>query len=196
MEVDKIEKLTNYRWLNLFKILFTRNGKQGEWLFASRSQNPEKTKSIAIPDAVIVVPIHINKEGKRSLVITKEYRFPIGSYEYGFPAGLLDPNEGVEESAKRELFEETGLTLTKTLKVSPALFSSAGLTDETAQYLICECEGEPTKMHLQDSEDIETILMDKVAVINLLNSTELKMSAKMWAIIYGFICGLQNDILG
>ena len=43
------------------------------------------------------------------MVIIREYRVPLDGYEYGFPAGLVDNGESLEQAARRELMEETGL---------------------------------------------------------------------------------------
>ena len=51
-----------------------------------------------------------DETGERILV-SREYRMAMAQWIYNFPAGLIDPGETPEESAKRELWEETGLEL-------------------------------------------------------------------------------------
>ena len=59
-----------------------------------------------IADAVDMMII---SEDYNHILIIKEWRTPINNYIYAFPAGLREADEKVVETAKRELFEETGL---------------------------------------------------------------------------------------
>lgn len=43
--------------------------------------------------------------------MNREFRLAVGDWVYNFPAGLIDAGEEPVESAKRELWEETGLEL-------------------------------------------------------------------------------------
>lgn len=180
--ITDVKKVTDERWINLFSAEYTlENGKQGSWLFASRKKNPELGSNPTKADAVVVIPIH--KSGK--LVMTKEFRIPIQNYEYGFPAGLIDDEETIEGCAKRELFEETGLILTKINLISPPVVSSAGLSDESVILVFCECEGTPSSQNLQDVENIETLLVNKLEISALLNSN-IAISAKAWPFIMSY----------
>ena len=59
-------------------------------------------------DAVVIIATDENDE---KILIDREYRLAPGEWVYNFPAGLIDPGETPEVSAKRELMEETGLEL-------------------------------------------------------------------------------------
>lgn len=82
-----------------------------------------------------------NKDHSKML-LNKEFRLGVNSYVYNLTAGLIDPGETPEEAAKRELFEETGLTLTSIIRKLPNAFSSAPVTDDFIPTFICEAEGE------------------------------------------------------
>ena len=69
---------------------------------------------------------------KDRLFLNHEYRYPVGKYVLSVPAGLFDSeNENIFEVAKREIKEETGLEAEEIRLISPLLFSSPGMTDET-----------------------------------------------------------------
>lgn len=151
MKINSVEKITDQHWLNLFNANFTNNkGEEANWIYASRKETPGVTSK---PDAVVIIPI-LKTDKKRKLIITKEFRIPINGYEYGFPAGLIESNEEPIDVACRELKEETGLTLTKALYVGPNSISSAGLSDESIVYVVCECTGEISNKGNEASEDI------------------------------------------
>src|ERR1700693_932511 len=108
MEILKVEKLTNEKWLNLFAAAFRHNGHVGRWVFASRKPDDPYQQS-GRSDAVIIVPVLRDHGLPPRLVLEKEYRVPVGGYVIGFPAGLLEPGEQIEEAVRREMLEETGL---------------------------------------------------------------------------------------
>lgn len=165
------------RWLQLFNIQYSQPNGTGFWSFVSRKKNPSPGDGKPlVADAVVIIPLL--KDGRNRKVVTiKEFRIPLGAYEYGFPAGLYDHNETAEVVAKRELKEETGLKLTKVLYVSPPVVSSAGLSDESVVYVVCECTGEPNTDGNEGTEDIEVNILDSDGIVNLINSNH-NISAK------------------
>jgi len=54
--------------------------------------------------------IAVIKEGKL-LLLLRGSTAPYNPDKYGFPGGMVDENETMEECAVRELFEETGLKI-------------------------------------------------------------------------------------
>lgn len=75
-------------------------------------------------EAVMIVPIIDDH-----LVLIEEYAVGLDSYELGFPKGLIDPGETVNQAADRELKEEAGfgagqLTTLGKLTLAPSYFSS------------------------------------------------------------------------
>lgn len=185
MRIIDYKKLTNLKWLNMFNVLYIdKNGDNKIWQVASRAKEPKcVTGSFAKPDAVIIVPFH---KSKKKLVITKEYRVPLADYEYGFPAGLIDEGETIQEAARRELNEETGLELTRFIKVGPQIFSSAGMTDESISMVYVECDGKPSKDGNEEYEDIEVIFISQKEAVLLCNDSSLKFDAKAWIVLSNF----------
>jgi ADP-ribose pyrophosphatase len=162
-----------------------RKGHTKRWHMVSRGEQPKCiTGKIQHPDAAIIVPYH-RREDK--LVVIKEFRVPVGGYQYGFPAGLLDPGENLAAAAGRELHEETGLDLVRVYRHSPAIFSSAGITDESIAMVFAEVEGMPGTSHNEDSEEIEVFLMDRDAVRDLLQRSGLVFGARAWLVMDAFV---------
>ncbi len=104
-------------------------------LVAVKSDEEARTM---VPDAVSCFVVLRNGDEER-LLLTYEYRYPIGRFLLSPPAGLIDPEdralpEPLLTAAKREIFEETGLIVKDTDEmtvVNPCVFSSPGMTDES-----------------------------------------------------------------
>jgi ADP-ribose pyrophosphatase len=58
------------------------------------------------PGAVVILPLF--EDG--SVLLERQYRYPLDRVFIEFPAGKIDPNEDPLDCAKRELQEETGYT--------------------------------------------------------------------------------------
>lgn len=56
------------------------------------------------PGAVMVIPLL----DRQRVVMERQWRHPLGRSFIEFPAGKIDPGESPLETARRELFEETG----------------------------------------------------------------------------------------
>lgn len=179
-DMYELNKLTNCHWANLYEVRFRHKTEQEKsWIMCSRKERPVRDASRA--DAVVVVP-RIETEAGTRLVVTKEFRVPVWDFEYGFPSGLIDEGETVEQAVSRELKEETGLQLIKINHISTPVYSSAGLTDESCHMVLAEAGGEASDEWLEASEDIEVLFMD-VADIRDLLASDKKVAAKAWGLL-------------
>jgi ADP-ribose pyrophosphatase len=134
-------------------------------------------------DAVVIVPYH---RERHQLVIIREFRVVLGGFQYGFPAGLIDPGESSQRAAERELFEETGLTVVQHLRHSPVVFTSSGLTDESVVMAYVACTGTPTDAGNSSSELIETHFVDPNDATALCSDPTIMLDVKTWLVLSGF----------
>ena len=198
INILQTSKLTDYKWLNLYESTYEKDGRQGKWSFASRKRDANNNR-IDRPNAVVTVPVlvtpnpHLNPLGQfrhlgeeclmeRKLVLIKEYRIPIQTYEYHFTAGLLEEGETIEDCVRRELKEEAGFDLLKINRISPPLPSSAGMTDESAVMVFADCTSGDSKQQLESSEDIEVILLNHAEVCEWAKKP-LMYAAKTWPVM-------------
>ena len=135
-----------------------------------------------LPDAVSSFVILKVKNEEPRLLLFQEYRYPAGRFLLSVPAGLIDKEdieqikagEGTEpdvlkadeleklrelnrevilRTAKREIMEETGLTIKPTDKlevVSPFAYSTPGMTDES-NAIVCAV------VELENEKELEVL---------------------------------------
>ncbi len=146
---DCVETIIDKKFIRVFDLqyeegrhYFDATRRSVEKLVAPMSE--EEFKKM-LPDAVSCVVIVQDESGEEKLLLSYEFRYPAGRFLLGVPAGLLDPADEQEENpiiatAKREIFEETGITVDETkdsiFPVNPLLFSTPGMTDES-NALVC-----------------------------------------------------------
>ena len=185
MKIKSAQKLTNLKWLNMFEVAYIdKSGRNRYWQVASRAKEPKCiTKNFAAPDAVVIVPFHL---AENKIVVTREYRVPLAGFEYGFPAGLIDAGETIEQASRRELKEETGLDVIQITGISPSIYSSAGMSDESVAMVYVECEGNPSTARNTGSEFIEVELVSPSQASRMCENPALKFDAKAWLVLSGF----------
>lgn len=112
-----------------------------EELTAVKSDEEFKTM---LPDAVSCIVILDTPGEEPKLLLSYEYRYPVGRYLLSVPAGLIDKEDKAEQdpiysATVREIKEETGLEVTegdRVFAVNPLVFSTPGMTDES-NALVC-----------------------------------------------------------
>ena len=191
-KIKEITTLVETKFMSLYNIKYLNKSKKEEsWIVASRKSkdvlegiylNNERDKV----DAVIICAYH--KE-KNKLVIIKEFRVPINKYIYELPAGLVDSDDdNFEKTVIRELKEETGLDVVEIKKdlSSNQVYLSPGMTDESAAFVYCICEGEVSKDYLEDDEDIEAILVSQEEAKEILKNEETPLDIRVYLALQSF----------
>jgi ADP-ribose pyrophosphatase len=84
------------------------------------------------------------------------------------------------------LKEETGLTVSRFIKMSPPIYSSAGMTDESVAMVYVECEGTPSNTANTEFELIEVLLISPAEALRMCSDVTLKFDAKAWLEISRF----------
>ncbi len=174
--ISGIRKLTDNRFLNLYEMdAVFRDRSEGTYYVASRRKT-EELKAVTQdqrPDGVIVYGVW----GSDRLVLIRQFRYPVNGYVYEFPAGLVEPGESPLSAGVRELFEETGLTLSpvEAGPYSRPFFTSVGMTDESCSMVFGRCTGHPTSLHQEGSEDIQVVLADRTECRRILKEENVSI---------------------
>lgn len=190
------------------KHYFDATRRQADNLMAIKSDEEFKE---ALPDAVTcVVILNINGEEPK-LLMNYEYRYPAGQFLLSPPAGLLDPEDAASTeplltTAKREIEEETGLTLKendKLFTINPLLFSSPGMTDES-NALVCAVITLDDTMQLSQAGAVGSECFDGFELISKEDATALLKNGQdkngifysvyTWAALMYFISDIWKTV--
>ena len=120
-------------------------------------------------------------EADERILIDKEFRLAPGEWVYNFPAGLIDPGETPEVSARRELMEETGLELYEISYTIGTSYSAVGFSNETNMCVVGKARGE-FKPSTSTLEEITPGWYTKAEVRELLKTE--KFAARTQAFCY------------
>lgn len=137
-------------WINKYHLHYTMpDGRPYAYEGVSRKKPKAYCAALAAlgggepptPDAVCIVPIL--PDG--SVLLEREFRYPLNSWCVSLPAGLVDAGESLEEAVARELYEETGYRLRGDVNapVRPLPqpgFSSTGLAEENVHVVFAQVE--------------------------------------------------------
>lgn len=129
----------------------------------------EKTREIVRhPGACVLVPL---VDGDRVCLI-RNFRVSVNQTLIELPAGTLEPNEPPEETARRELIEETGYRAAK-IELLHAFYLSPGILDEKMHLYLATglTEGAAAR---EDEEEIENLVVPWDDAIDMVFRGEIK----------------------
>ncbi|NYT04837.1 MAG: NUDIX hydrolase [Methanomicrobiales archaeon] len=108
----------------------------------------EKDRIVVRPGkAVAILP----RDGD-TCVLIRQYRHAVGRWIYEAPAGTMDEGELPEETARRELAEETGLAAAR-WEPAGCIYTTPGFTDEVI-YLFAASELSPAPGASPDEDEM------------------------------------------
>ena len=147
---EQVDTLYDARFIRLYDLRYA----EGKHYFDATRRPAEEIVAIKsdeeframLPDAVtIAVVLHLPGQEPK-LLLSYEYRYPVGQFLLSPVAGLLDPEDRDEAdplraAAVREIFEETGIRMAEgdtTTVLNPCAFSTPGMTDESNAFLCAD----------------------------------------------------------
>ena len=130
--------------------------------------------------AVVVIPVLDSGE----LVLERQFRYPLGRSLIEFPAGKIDPGEVVENTARRELLEETGFVATEWRHLG-VMHPCVGYSDERIEIFLAQGlvqQGGQSLDHGEFIDVLELTLEEAMAAVRAGEITDAKtITALFWA---------------
>lgn len=169
MKLNSVTKIHSGKFITRYDLNYTTvDQKTKIYEMISRNPNINQPKDLHNdrPDAVVLI-MH-DKTGEK-ILLNKEFRLAAGEHVYNFPAGLIDPGETPEISAKRELKEETGLDLLEITDFLPDSYSAVGFSNEKNVCIVGIADGTFAKSS-STVEEIEARWYTKEEIHTLLKT--------------------------
>lgn len=190
--IKKINSLVKGKFLSMYDLEYTdKTGQNKHWSLATR-KSEEELNEVYLEggedsvDAVAIIAYHVDY---KKLVVIKQFRVPVNDYIYELPAGLVDKEDtDIIDAVKRELKEETGLDLlyVNTKHSKKKTYLSPGMSDESIALVFCTCDGELSSEFLEQSEDIQAMLVSQEEAAQILESNQ-KIDIKAALMIQNFV---------
>lgn len=178
-------KLLSSGWINKYLLTYElADGSHYEYESVSRKGLEAYRASLAhyaagdqgVPDAVCIVPLLPDD----SVLLIREFRYPVNAWCIAFPAGLVEVGELLETCVERELGEETGYCIDRSFGADALIplpqtgFSSVGMSDENVQVVIAHVKpngnastekGEYIEPFVLPRAEIDTFLTTQTDII-------------------------------
>lgn len=193
MKFEKIEKKQEGSFIHRYDITYTtKAGNKKVYEMISRDSKVQTLADLQNkdPDAVVLI---IHDEKGEHLLLNKEFRMALGDWVMNFPAGLIEDGESPEESAGRELKEETGLTLTEITDVLPLSYSAVGFSNESNICLVGTAAGTFAESS-SDMEEIKAAWYTREEVRSLLQTEIFAARTQAYCYLWSIEGGDNNGI--
>lgn len=119
---------------------------------------------------------------KKHILLERQYRAPIGKYVYEIPAGHVGKRERPSITARRELKEETGYTVSR-LSFVTKFYPSPGVINEQQHLFIAEGLKKGKSAPEMD-EEIKPIVMPIGKALSMVDSGQISDAKTVIALLY------------
>ena len=179
MKFIKFEKVKDGKYLKNYEITYlNKAGHEKKYEIVSRRELNGIEDVGGKPSGVSIVATQEDR-----LLLLHEFRMGVNRYVYNLCAGMIEPNETIEECIARELYEETGLHVKTIKKILPPSFAAVAISDTTTYIAFVEVEGN-LEDHTSENEQIEARFYSREEVKYLLETEPFSSRAQMAAYFF------------
>ena len=180
MKFIKLEKVKDGKYLKNYEITYlNKAGKEKKYEMVSRKELADITDIGKRASGVSIVAFHEDK-----LLLLREFRMSVNKTIFNLCAGMIEEGESIEECISRELYEETGLSISNIRAILPPSYSAVGISDMKTYIAIVDVEGDFSD-HTSDNEMIQARFYSREEVAALLQTEEF--SSRSQIVSYFFI---------
>ena len=130
------------------------------------------------PGAALILPLFEDD----SVLLERQYRYPVRSHCYELPAGKFEPGEPSLDTAKRELLEETGYVADKWTPLCEML-PCIGYSDERIEFFLAR-ELSFKGASLDEGEFLETLRLSLTEALEWVRSGKIQDSKTMLGLLW------------
>lgn len=187
MKLLKISKVREGKYLKNYELVYeNRAGREKKYEIVSHHEISDVSE---LGDRVSGISIVALYQGK--MLLLREFRMGVNRFVYNLCAGMKEEEETLEECIRRELYEETGLSLKRVYKVLNPAFAAVSLCDIMNQIVFVEAEGEIEDSHMSENEWIQAAFYTKEEMTQLLETEQFSSRAQTAAWFFS-IGGLDH----
>lgn len=187
MRLLEINKVREGKYLKNYELVYeNRAGHEKRYEIVSHHEISDTSELGNRVSGVSIVALY---QGK--MLLLREYRMGVNRFIYNLCAGMREAGETPEECIRRELCEETGLSLKRIYKILNPSFAAVSICDILNQVAFVEAEGEIDDSQMSENEWIQAAFYTKEEMARLLETEQFSSRAQIAAWFFS-IGGLDD----
>lgn len=184
MKLVHMEKVRDGHYLKSYQLTYlNKAGREKKYEIVSRNELAAPEEIGKRMDGISIVAFHEDK-----MLLLREFRMGVNRYVYNLCAGMREAGESIEACMERELYEETGLKISRIIDILPPSFAAVAISDVKTSIVFVEAEGEFAD-HTSENEEIRAAFYSREEIKKLLQTEEF--SSRAQAAAYFFAMGMR-----
>lgn len=180
MKLLSLKKVHDGRYLKNYELTYeNKAGRNKVYEIVSRKELHDTADLGRSTSGVSIIAFQGDK-----LLLLKEFRMGINKSVYNLCAGMLNEGESMEDCIRRELYEETGLSVKKIVQILPPSYSAVAISDVKTNIAIVEAEGAITGGHTSANEQIQAAFYTKTQLREMLQTEEFSSRSQLAAYFF------------
>ena len=180
MRLIRLEKLQDGKYLKKYALTYlNKEGQEKVFEIVSRRELTDDVSQLGSLNSGVSIAATVNGR----LLLLKEFRMGVNKQIYNLCAGMFEEGESPEDCIRRELYEETGLSLKSVKKLLKPSYAAVAISDIKSQMAFVEAEGSISD-HTSANAWIEAGLYSVDEVKQLLETEEFSSRAQLAAYMY------------